>query len=122
MNARLIAAAALFAATASAAPAFAQAVDGATLYTQRCNVCHNGSPTARGPALKANPIGKNVAGVAGYEYSAGLKGKGGKWTEALLDTYLTDPKAFSGPDGKMAVKIADPAQRKALIAHMKTLK
>jgi cytochrome c len=122
MNARIIAVSALAAVTLSA-PAFAQdaAPTGATLYQQRCNACHSGAPTARGPVLKGVAGGK-VAAVAGYEYSAGLKAKGGKWTDATLDTYLTDPKAFSGPDGKMAVKIADAAQRKLIIAHLKTLK
>jgi cytochrome c len=122
MNARLIAATALLAASV-AAPAFAQdaPVTGASLFQQRCNACHSGLPTARGPSLKGI-AGAKVADVKGYEFSAGLKAKGGKWTDATLDTYLTDPKAFSGPDGKMAVKIADPAQRKLIIAHLKTLK
>lgn len=120
MNARLIAAAALVSATAMAAPAFAQ-VDGAALYQQRCNACHSGAPTAKGPSLKGI-YGAKIADVKGYEFSAGLKAKKGKWTDANLDAYLTDAKAFSPPDGKMPVKIADAEQRKAIIAHLKTLK
>ena len=120
MNVRLIAAAALISA-ALAAPALAQdaPTTGEGIYAQKCNACHKEG--GRGPALKG-VANRKIASVSGYEYSDGLKAKASeKWTDKNLDTYLTDPKAFA-PGGKMAAKVADDAQRKLVIAYIKTLK
>ena len=122
MIARLSAAAALLTAAAIAAPAFAQdaPTTGEAFFALKCKACHNDTPTARGPKLNG-VFGRKIASEAGYEYSDGLKGKSGKWTEANLDTYLTDPKAFA-PGGKMPSKVADPDQRKMVIGYLKTFK
>ncbi len=122
MIARLTAAAALIAAAALAAPAMAQdaPTTGEGIFALKCHACHNDTPTARGPHING-VFGRKIASVAGYEYSDGLKAKSGKWTEANLDAYLTDPKAFA-PGGKMPTKVADDAQRKLVIGYLKTLK
>lgn len=123
MIARLIAAATVLSAAAIALPALAQEAPttGEAFFAQKCHACHNDTPTARGPKLNG-VYGRKIASEKGYEYSDGLKAKsGGKWTEANLDAYLTDPKAFA-PGGKMPSKVADPAQRKMVIDYLKTFK
>jgi cytochrome c len=122
MIARLIAAATLLTAAAIAAPAMAQdaPTTGEAFFAQKCHACHNDTPTARGPKLDG-VYNRKIASGAGYEYSDGLKAKAGKWTEANLDAYLTDPKAFA-PGGKMPSKVADAGQRKMVIGYLKTLK
>jgi cytochrome c len=122
MIVRLSAAAAVIAAAALAAPAMAQdaPATGEAFFAQKCHACHNDTPTARGPKLNG-VFNRKIASVAGYEYSDGLKAKTGKWTEANLDTYLTDPKAFA-PGGKMPSKVADADQRKMVIGYLKTFK
>jgi cytochrome c len=121
MFARTLAAAALV--LGFAAPALAQdaPATGAELFA-RCAVCHNASPTAKGPVLKG-VYGGNIAAVKGFEYSDGLKaaGKGKKWTEANLDAYLAGPKVFA-PGSSMLATTSDPAKRKLIIEHLKTLK
>jgi cytochrome c len=122
MIVRLTAAAAVIAAAALAAPAMAQdaPTTGEGFFAQKCHACHNDTPTARGPKLNG-VFGRKIASAAGYEYSDGLKAKSGKWTEANLDAYLTDPKAFA-PGGKMPSKVADADMRKLVIGYLKTLK
>lgn len=93
-------------------------------FQKKCLTCHG--PTAAkgavaGPSLNGM-AGKSIASVKGYAYSDGLKAKSKeKWTDANLDAYLTKPREFA-PGGKMLPSVGDPAQRKAIIAHMKTLK
>lgn len=120
MTVRLFAAALLISG-ALAAPALAQdaPVTGEGLFNQKCKVCHNDTPTARGPHLKGI-AGRAIASTE-YAYSDALKAKGGKWTDANLDAYLTSPKVFA-PGGKMPVGVADDAQRKLIITYIKTLK
>jgi cytochrome c len=122
MIVRLTAAAALIAAAALAAPAMAQdaPTTGEGFFALKCKACHNDTPTARGPKLNG-VFNRKIASAAGYEYSDGLKAKAGKWTEANLDAYLTDPKAFA-PGGKMPSKVADADARKMVIGYLKTLK
>lgn len=129
MNRQRITVAAVAAGLAAASAAglianSAQAQSAGELFQKKCMSCH--SPTATVPANLKGPVlngivGKKIASSKGYEYSAGLKGKTGNWTEANLDAFLASPKTFA-PGTKMIPSTADPAQRKQLIEHMKTLK
>ena len=101
----------------------AQAQDGvADTYQKKCMTCHgpNADKKIAGPTLNG-VAGRKIAAVKGYEYSDGLKAKKGNWTDANLDAYLTKPKDFA-PGTKMIPSVGDPEQRKAMIAHLKTLK
>lgn len=98
----------------------AQAPDGAKLFASQCRMCHGVASTPAGPALKG-VVGAKVASRPGYKYSPGLTAKGGTWSDAALDAYLAAPTAYA-PGSRMVLKVANPAQRKALIAHLKTLK
>lgn len=108
------------AALSAAGAAHAQAPDGAKLFAGQCKVCHGAASTPAGPALKG-VAGAKVASRPGFKYSAALSAKGGTWTDAALDAYLTSPTTFA-PGSRMVLKVANPANRKALVAHLKTLK
>ena len=89
-----------------------------------CSACH--SVTPGGGAL----IGPNLWGVVGrdvgsspeFDYSAELKAVGGTWTPEQLDRFLTNPSAFA-PGTRMGyVGVADPVERRALIAYLSGLR
>jgi cytochrome c len=115
-----IAAVALLAAGAASAQ---DAAAGEKTFARLCKSCH--IPTSN----KSTPMAPNINGVAGrdiasladFKYSEGLKGKPGVWTDANLDTYLTAPAQFAAGT-KMIVKVAAPADRANIIAYLKTLK
>jgi cytochrome c len=93
----------------------------------KCAICHQvgpGAATLVGPELNGI-VGRKVASVEGYPYSAGMKklGEAGDtWTEENLDKWIADPKAMI-PDSPMALAfqgIPDAAERANIIAYLKT--
>jgi len=103
-----------------ATPAIAQ--DGAALFNSQCKSCHTltGTSSPAGPSLKG-VAGRKAASAPGYNYSAGLTKKGGTWTDAALDAYLTAPAAYA-PGTRMFNRVAQPQARAAIIAYLKTQK
>lgn len=104
---------------ASPALASGDAAHGAVVF-KRCTICHSLDPAKKmmGPALNGL-MGRQVGSVAGFNYSADMKGAKQKWDAKLLDTYLTDPKsAFKS--SRMAFKLANPKDRTDLIAYLAT--
>lgn len=96
---------------------------GAVLFENRCARCHgvNGDGDGGlGPSL-IGVVGKPAASRPDFPYSSALKAKGGVWTSAVLDQYLADPQAFA-PGADMDAPSPDPAERSAIIEHLKTLK
>jgi cytochrome c len=114
---RLILAAAL-ALSSLAVPAAAR--DGAALYNAQCKSCHSvsGPSTPAGPTLKG-VAGRKLASAPGYSFSPGLTKKGGTWTDAALDAYLTNPTGYA-PGTRMFNRVASPQARAAIIAYLKT--
>lgn len=106
-----------------AAPAIAEgdAIAGKTVF-KKCAPCHSTEPVNRvGPTL-VGIVGRPVASVGDYRYSAAMTAfaEGGKmWNEALIAEYLMSPKAMV-PGTAMAFaglrKIEDIAN---LIAYLK---
>jgi cytochrome c len=89
-----------------------------------CGACHSVAPG--GAAL----IGPNLNGVVGrevgsspqFDYSPELKAVGGTWTPEQLDRFLSNPSAFA-PGTRMGyVGVADPVERRALIAYLSSLR
>ena len=100
----------------------ASAQDGAAVFNAQCKSCHTLTPAngPAGPSLKG-VAGRKIAGSSGFAYSKALSGKGGTWTDARLDAYLSNPAGFA-PGGKMFNRVADPKARAAVIAFLKTQK
>ena len=115
-------AAALLAALPTAGAGSADAERGHALF-QQCKRCHQAGGGAEhriGPHL--NDVFGRVAGsLADYRYSAAMKaaGAGGLvWTEATLDTFLSDPPALV-PHSRMSFSgMAEAEDRAALLAWL----
>ncbi len=63
---------------------------------KKCVACHTfgkGEPNRVGPNLYGI-VGRAKASVAGFNYSAGMKGKGGNWTIDDLNAFVLNPKGF----------------------------
>ena len=90
---------------------------------KKCLACHGfekGGPNKIGPILY-DTVGHPKGGHAGFNYSAGMKGKGGTWTYEDLDHFLENPKAFV-PGTIMAFAGVPNAQERAnILAYLKTL-
>ncbi|HSJ78744.1 MAG TPA: c-type cytochrome, partial [Erythrobacter sp.] len=90
---------------------------------QKCYGCHALGDTdagAQGPSLKGI-VGRRVAGVRGYDYSAELRAYAAqqpRWTRAALAAFIADPQKVV-PDNEMGFfGIRDPAERAALIEYL----
>jgi cytochrome c len=116
-------------AAAPAAPSFdvllakADPARGQAFTKKICIACHNfqeGGPNKTGPALYG-VVGRDKGSVPGYTYSAAMKAKGGKWTLADLNEWLTKPKAYV-PGTKMSYAgIESPQQRADVVDYLRTL-
>jgi len=96
---------------------------GAQEAVKKCLACHTFD---KGGAKK---IGPNLFGVFGQTSTLPeLAGKGVVWDEPTLMDYLENPSAFvsaktaGAAKSKMALLVKDPAERKAAIDYLKTLK
>lgn len=112
----LVAAGAPFPFTAAAQ----SAPDGATLYRQRCQACHQivaGKGSQTGPNLYDVVGRKAAAAPVPYTYSAALKKSGLTWTRENLGKYLAAPTKMV-PGTKMVIAIPNEAQRTAIIDYL----
>lgn len=90
---------------------------------QVCSACHNfkkGGGSLIGPDLW-NVVDRKKGSVAGFDYSEGLKKKGGEWTIDDLNAWLTKPSAYI-PGTKMGYPgEANEKKRAEIIAFLRTL-
>ena len=88
-----------------------------------CQTCHN---LTKGAGPKIGPdlwdvVGRPKGSVAGFAYSDAIKSKGGDWTVADLNTFLTNPRGFA-PGTKMTFAgLPREDQRADVIAFLNTL-
>lgn len=88
-----------------------------------CLICHN---VEEGQGPKVGPdlygvVDRAVASAAGFNYSAGLKAKGGKWTFAALNKWLTNPRADVPNTTMTFAGLSSEKQRADVIAYLDTL-
>ncbi len=108
----------------AATPAAAQAVDGKKLFTSRCGVCH-WDPAKPGEQVRMGP---SLTGVVGRKagthpkftrYSSAMKKFGQPWTEALLASYLENPRKVVPGTNMAFVGLKKPEERAAVVAYLK---
>ena len=90
---------------------------------KQCEVCHNfqeGQGPKVGPDLYGI-VGRPVASVPGFNYSAALKAKGGTWTFAALNTWLTNPRGDVPGTMMTFVGLPNEKQRADVVAYLDTL-
>lgn len=88
-----------------------------------CGACHAAGPdggTLIGPTLW-DVVGRKVAAREEFEYSDALRKLGGEWTPDRLDGFLADPMGFAPGTRMTYVGIQDPAERRDVIAYLRTL-
>ena len=90
---------------------------------KQCDACHNfqeGQGPKVGPDLYG-VVGRPVASVPGFNYSAALKAKGGTWTFDALNKWLTDPRADVPGTAMTFAGLTNEKQRADVIAYLDTL-
>jgi len=93
---------------------------------QYCYSCHSvdaaETATLQGPSL-VGIVGRRIAAELGVEYSPALRAfaeKHGRWSEDLLDRYITEPEKVV-PQTTMAFPgIEEAGDRADLLAFLKT--
>ncbi|MHB8884210.1 MAG: c-type cytochrome [Methylovirgula sp.] len=91
--------------------------------TKPCQACHN---FAKGAGIKIGPplygvVGRPKGSFPGFDYSAGMKAKGGDWTFADINTFITDPAAYVSGTKMTFSGEPDPRKRADIIAYLRTL-
>ncbi len=87
---------------------------------KKCAACHTfgkGEPNRVGPNLYG-VVGRARASVAGFNYSAAMKAKGGNWTIEELNTYLTNPKAMVPGTTMSFAGVPKGSERADVIAYL----
>jgi cytochrome c len=88
---------------------------GKAVFEKRCTGCHALEGNREGPPL-GGVFGRKAGSVAGFSYSAGLKGSSITWNEALLERWLRDPDMVV-PDNKMDFHLPKAQERSDIIAY-----
>lgn len=109
---------------ALAMPAIASAQDaeeGKNVF-KKCKACHAiDGKNKVGPHLDG-VFGRKAGAVEGFKYSDAMANSGKTWDEATLDAYLADPKGYIPGNKMVFVGLKDEADRKNIVAYIKTLK
>jgi len=90
---------------------------------KKCGACHTfekGGPNRVGPNL-FGIVERARASEAGFNYSAAMKGKGGKWTYDDLNKFIANPKGFVPGTAMGFAGIPKDSERADVIAYLHTL-
>jgi cytochrome c2 len=101
--------------------ASADAGQGEKLF-RRCQACHKLEDGANGvgPHLYG-VVGRDIAGVEGFNYSDALKGIDGAWTLDQLSAWIANPREFA-PGNRMGFAgLKDEQDRADLMAYLQTI-
>jgi cytochrome c len=98
-------------------------VDKGKATAKQCQACHTfekGGPNRVGPNLW-NVVGNERGEGRGFNFSAAMKAKGGKWTYDELDKFLTDPRGYISGTAMTFAGIKNDQQRADVIDYLHTL-
>jgi cytochrome c len=100
---------------ASADPAAGQTI------TRQCTACHvfeAGGDNRVGPYLW-DVVGRDIASVAGFNYSAALQEIDGEWTYEALDGFLANPRGWAPGTSMSYAGLRSATDRANLIAYLR---
>jgi len=90
---------------------------------KQCQACHTfekGGPNRVGPNLW-NVVGSERGEGRGFNFSAAMKAKGGKWTFDELNKFLANPRGYIPGTAMTFAGLSRPAQRADVIDYLRTL-
>jgi cytochrome c len=88
---------------------------------RQCQACHTfekGGPNRVGPNLWGIVGDNRGEGRGGFNFSAAMKAKGGKWTFDELNKFLTDPRAYIPGTAMTFAGLSRESQRADVIAFL----
>jgi cytochrome c len=91
---------------------------------EACVSCHAfgpGEPALEGPTLWG-VVGRPIASVQGFDYSAALRKLDGDWTPERLDRFLTSPQSYAPGTLMTLGGVKDAGDRKRVIAFLESLR
>lgn len=89
-----------------------------------CQACHTfekGGPNRVGPNLYDIIGHERGTGRGGFNFSAAMKAKGGKWTYEEMDKFLANPRGYIPGTNMSFAGISRDTQRADVIAYLRTL-
>jgi cytochrome c len=89
------------------------------LFEKRCGGCHAVDRDKEGPRL-AGVYGRPAGAVDSFQYSDALKKSRIVWSDATLDSWLTDTEKVV-PNNDMTFHVEQADERREIIAYLKQI-